>query len=256
MIPIKDYNPTTRFAVVTAALIAINVLVYFGVQQREGAQQRFSYDRAAIPRELVKQRPLTYAEINYATTGFSDHACGVPAPEGANRPAFPHKQVDLAVLYSMFLHGSLLHIGGNMLFLWVFGNNIEDKMGSLRYAIFYLLSGVVATLAHVAAQPDSTVPLIGASGAIAGVMGAYLVLFPRVRIRTVFIFFFILIRDVPAMWLLLAWFVLQFFTGNSSGVAWVAHVGGFAFGALVALIFRSRLQPGPPPAPPAWRGGY
>src|SRR5207248_3088798 len=109
VIPIKDYNPTTRFAVVTAALIAINVLVY---------------------------------------------------------------------------------IGGNMLFLWVFGNNIEDKMGSLRYAIFYLLSGVVATLAHVAAQPDSTVPLIGASGAIAGVMGAYLVLFPRVRIRTVFIFFF------------------------------------------------------------------
>ena len=87
-------------------------------------------------------------------------------------------------------------------------------------------------------------------------MGAYLVLFPRVRIRTLFIFFFILIRDVPAMWLLLAWFVLQFFTGNSSGVAWVAHVGGFAFGALVALIFRSRLQPGPPPAPPAWRGGY
>jgi membrane associated rhomboid family serine protease len=257
VIPIKDYNPTTRFAVVTAALIAINVLVYFGLQQRQGAQDQFSYERAAIPCELVKQRPLSLVEVELTRRGISDQACGVVAPAGiGNRPEFPHKQVDLAVLYSMFLHGGLLHIGGNMLFLWVFGNNIEDKMGSARYAIFYLVSGVVATLAHVAAQPDSTVPLIGASGAIAGVMGAYLVLFPRVRIRTVFIFFLILIRDVPAMWLLLAWFVLQFFTGNSSGVAWVAHVGGFAFGALVALIFRSRLQPGPPPAPPAWRGGY
>ena len=102
---------------------------------------------------------------------------------------------------------------------------------------------MVATLAHVAVQPDSTVPLIGASGAIAGVMGAYLVLFPHVRIRTVFIFIFILIRDIPAMWLLAVWFVLQFFTGNDSGVAWVAHVGGFVFGALVALLFRGRLRP-------------
>ena len=257
MLPIKDYNPTARFAVVTAALIAINVLVYFGVQQREGAQEQFSYERAAIPCELVKQRPLTLVEIELTVRGISDQACGVAAPEGfANRPEFPDKQVDLAVLYSMFLHGSLLHIGGNMLFLWVFGNNIEDKMGRVKYAIFYLVSGVIATLANVAVQPDSTVPLIGASGAIAGVMGAYLVLFPRVRIRTVFIFILILIRDIPAMWLLLAWFVLQFFTGNGSGVAWVAHVGGFVFGALVALIFRSRLLPNPPPAPPAWRGGY
>src|SRR6185295_18797591 len=108
--------------------------------------------------------------------------------------------------------------------LWVFGNNIEDLMGRVKYTIFYLLSGVVATLAHVAVQPDSTVPLIGASGAIAGVMGAYLVLFPRVRSRRVFIFILILIRDIPAMWLLLAGFGLQFFTGNGSGVAWVAHV--------------------------------
>ena len=158
----------------------------------------------------------------------------------------------------MFLHGNLLHIGGNMLFLWVFGNNIEDRMGIVPYGVFYLLSGVVATLAHVAVQPDSTVPLIGASGAVAGVMGAYLVLFPRVRIRTVFLFILILIRDVPAMWLLLAWFVLQFFpfvTGNDSGVAYMAHVGGFVFGAAVAFLFRGRLRPAPPPpSPPVWRG--
>jgi membrane associated rhomboid family serine protease len=256
VLPIKDYNPTTRFAVVTAALIAINVLVYFGVQQREGAQGRLTFERAAIPCELVEQRPLSLVEIELTTRGISDEACGIAAPEGlADQPVFPNKQVDLAVLYSMFLHGSLLHIGGNMLFLWVFGNNIEDKMGPVPYAIFYLLSGVVATFAHVAVQPDSTVPLIGASGAVAGVMGAYLVLFPRVQIRTVFIVFLILIRDIPAMWLLLAWFALQFFTGNESGVAWVAHVGGFVFGALVALLFRGRLRPAPPPAPPpVWRG--
>ena len=256
MIPIKDYNPTSRFALVTFILIAINVLVYFGVQQRESSQDVFTFERAAIPCELVKQRPLTIVEVELTARGVSDDSCGIETPEGiGNQEAFPNKQVDLAVLYSMFLHGGLLHIAGNMLFLWVFGNNIEDKMGAVPYAIFYLLSGVVATLAHVAVQPNSTVPLIGASGAVAGVMGAYLVLFPRVRIRTVFIVFLILIRDIPAMWLLIAWFALQFFTGNDSGVAWVAHVGGFVFGALVALLFRGRLRPTPPPpAPPVWRG--
>src|SRR6266516_570700 len=149
VIPIKDYNPTTRFAVVTASLIAINILVYFGVQQREGAQQRLSFERAAIPCEVVKQRPLSLVEIELTTRGISDHACGIAAPEGiANRPLFPHKQVDLAILYSMFLHGSLLHIGGNMLFLWVFGNNIEDILGPFAYLLFYLLAGLVAAAAH------------------------------------------------------------------------------------------------------------
>jgi membrane associated rhomboid family serine protease len=256
VIPIKDYNPTSRFAVVTAVLLAANVLVYFGVQQRQGTQDAFTFERAAIPCELKEQRPLSVQEIGETVRGNTE-ACGAEAFTPLfNQEAFPNKNVYLAVLYSMFLHGSLLHIGFNMLFLWVFGNNIEDKMGVVPYAAFYLLAGVVATVAHIAVQPDSTVPLIGASGAIAGVMGAYLVVFPRVRIRTAFIVFLIFIRDVPAMWLLLAWFVLQFFTGSDSGVAWVAHVGGFVFGALVALVFRSRLRPAPPPAPPVWRGGY
>ena len=256
MIPIKDYNPTSRFALVTFLLIAINVIVYFGVQQREGAEDVLTFERAAIPCELVKQRPLTIVEVELTRRGVSDDSCGIETPELlGDQEAFPDKQVDLAVLYSMFLHGGLLHIAGNMLFLWVFGNNIEDRMGPILYPIFYLVSGVVATLAHVAVQPNSTVPLIGASGAVAGVMGAYLVLFPRVKIRTVFIVFLILIRDIPAMWLLIAWFALQFFTGNDSGVAWVAHVGGFVFGALVALLFRGRLRPtSPPPGPPVWRG--
>jgi membrane associated rhomboid family serine protease len=253
VIPIKDYNPTTRFAVVTALLIAANVLVYFGVQQRQGVADTFTFEVAAIPCELVEQRPLSRVEIALTQRGY-DEACEIRTESIiGSQPEFPKKQVNVAVLYSMFMHGSLLHIGGNMLFLWVFGNNIEDKMGVIPYALFYLVSGVVATLAHVAVQPDSSVPLIGASGAVAGVMGAYLVLFPTVPIRTVFIFFFILIRDVPALWLLMAWFALQFFTNPASGVAWVAHVGGFVFGALVALLFRGRLRRLPPPA---WRPRY
>jgi membrane associated rhomboid family serine protease len=143
----------------------------------------------------------------------------------------------------MFLHGGWLHLGGNMLFLWVFGNNIEDRMGSGPYLGFYLLAGLAAAAAHIAVQPDSTVPVVGASGAVAGVMGAYLVLFPNVRIRSLFFFFFILFRDVPAKWLLGFWFVSQFFINPADGVAWVAHVGGFAFGALVALVLRDRLRP-------------
>jgi membrane associated rhomboid family serine protease len=258
VIPIKDYNPTRRFAAVTAVLIAVNVLVYFGVQQRQGTQDAFTFERAAIPCELKEQRPLTILEIEATVRGVTDEACDARAAlPTLNREAFPDKNVYLSVLYSMFLHGSLLHIGFNMLFLWVFGNNIEDTMGPLPYLAFYLLAGVAATVAHAAVQPESTVPLIGASGAIAGVMGAYLVLFPRVHIRTLFVFILLFIRDVPAMWLLLAWFVLQFFTGNESGIAWVAHVGGFVFGAVVAFLFRSRLRPASPPeTPPVWRGGY
>ncbi len=158
---------------------------------------------------------------------------------------FPDKNVYLALLYSMFLHGSLLHIGGNMLFLWIFGNNIEDRMTPVPYLAFYLVSGLVASAAHILVQPNSTIPVIGASGAVAGVMGAYLVLFPNVRIRTLFLFLLVLIRDIQAKWLLGFWFVLQFFTNPSAGVAWVAHVGGFVFGALVALFLRGRPQPAP-----------
>src|SRR5207253_8078046 len=134
------------------------------------------------------------------------------------------------ILYSMFLHGSLLHIAGNMLFLWIFGNNIEDKMGPVWYLVFYLAGGLVAAAAHIIVQPTSTVPVVGASGAIAAVMGAYLVLFPNAPIRTVFIFFIFFLRDIRAKWLLIFWFISQFFISPGEGVAWVAHVGGFIFG--------------------------
>ncbi|HVL07415.1 MAG TPA: rhomboid family intramembrane serine protease [Acidimicrobiales bacterium] len=246
MIPLKDYNPTRRFPVITLILIAINVGVYFFVQRpfdETTSQARFSYEVAAIPCEVVQGRPLTEQEV-VRTLQFDDESACQRNPAPGDEEVFPNKSVWLALLYSMFLHGSLLHIAGNMLFLWIFGNNIEDRMGIGGYIGFYLLAGLAASAAHILVQPDSTVPVVGASGAIAGVMGAYLVLFPSVRIRSLIILFVIvLFRDIPAKWLLGIWFVTQFFTNPNEGVAWVAHVGGFVFGALVAFFLRERLRP-------------
>jgi membrane associated rhomboid family serine protease len=252
VIPLKDYNPTSRVAWVTAVLIAVNVVVFVFVQRpydRNVSQAKFSYRWAAIPCEVTTGRPLSTDEIALTLDASSNdqNACHQSTPARDDSPVFPGKEVFLAVLYSMFLHGSWLHIGGNMLFLWVFGNNIEDAMGPFPYLAFYLVSGVAAAAAHIAAQPSSTVPIVGASGAIAGVMGAYLVLFPNVRIRSLLIFGLVLFRDIRAKWLLGFWFVLQFFTNPAEGVAWVAHVGGFVFGAAVALAFRDRLRPAPDP---------
>ena len=246
--PLKDDNPTRRVPFVTIALIAVNIGVYFLVQpsgipdRTAPAQQQqiddleFNLEYAAIPCEVTRGRPLTVEEIRDTFLSGDDTACrsdpDTPAP-------FADKQVWLAVLYSMFLHGGLLHLGGNMLFLWIFGNNIEDHLGHIRYVLFYLASGLAATVAHVAVQPDSTVPIVGASGAIAGIMGAYMVWFPNAPILTVFIFFFVLFRRIAAKWWLAGWFVLQFFTAPSSGVAWVAHVGGFVFGAAIGLLVRA-----------------
>jgi membrane associated rhomboid family serine protease len=183
----------------------------------------------------VEGRPLGIDEVADTFSAGDDTAC---ADGGAGTPLYPGKSVLLAVVTSMFLHGGLLHLAGNMLFLWIFGNNIEDRLGHLRYLAFYLAAGVVATLAHIAVQPDSTVPVVGASGAIAGVMGAYLVWFPKARVTTLFIFFVILFRQVQARWVLGIWFLSQFLVNPNDGVAWMAHVGGFVFGALVALLVR------------------
>jgi len=248
VIPLKDYNPTTRRAWITLGLIAINVFVYFLVQphgqgnvdpQSEAiTEAKFTYAHAAVPCEVTHGHPLTVAEINATLNTNDENACKTSLP--ASREAFPHKNVYLAVLYSMFLHGSLLHIGGNMLFLWIFGNNIEDRMGWIGYPIFYVIAGVVAAATQFAVTPASSVPIIGASGAIAGVMGAYLVLFPRAQILGLI---FIIPVRIQAFWFLGFWFVLQFLTSPSSGVAWVAHVGGFIFGALVAFPLRHHLRP-------------
>jgi membrane associated rhomboid family serine protease len=252
VIPLKDYNPTRRSPIVTLVIIAACVVIYFFVQPRQStlesdpaqeataAQEEVEWTvyNAAIPCELVKGRPLSQEEFNrtFESSTPDDTAC----ESDPNTPAeFPGKNVYLSVLYSMFLHGSILHLLGNMLFLWIFGNNIEDKRGHVQYAIFYLISGVVATAAHVAIDPSSTVPMVGASGAIAGVMGAYLVMFPNARIRSLIILgFFVLFRDIRAKWLLGIWFVMQFFTAPNSGVAWMAHVGGFVVGLVAGLMWR------------------
>jgi membrane associated rhomboid family serine protease len=238
MLPLFDRNPTRRTPVITVALIVVNVAVYFLLQQparnEPGGDTRYAFEHAAIPCEIVTGDPLDRDEITRTLSGNED-AC--VSNERAGEPeVFPEKQPWLSILYSMFLHGSLLHLGGNMLFLWIFGNNIEDRLGRLRYLAFYLLAGVVATGAHIAVNPSSTIPLVGASGAIAGVMGVYLIWFPRARILSL-VFGFLPV-DVPAMWVLGFWFVSQFFLNPASGVAAGAHVGGFVFGVLFGLVVR------------------
>ncbi len=172
----------------------------------------------------MHDRPLT-----------ADEVVGDCQAHPTGPPIYPHKNVWLAILFSMFLHASLLHIGGNMLFLWIFGNNVEDRLGHVGYLVFYLVAGVIATGAYILVNADSTVPLLGASGAIAAVMGAYLVSFPRARIRTLILVPPIILWPRLRAWVVLAfWFVSQFFLSPGSGVAWVAHVAGFTFGVLLA----------------------
>jgi membrane associated rhomboid family serine protease len=193
----------------------------------------FNLEWAAIPCELGTGEPLSVEEIEATFNRGDTSAC---VDDGTtDRSLFPDKLVFLGVLTSMFLHGSLLHLVGNMWFLWIFGNNIEDRLGHLNFVLFYVLGGVVATGTHYAVQPSSTVPVVGASGAIAAVMGAYALWFPNAPVRTIVFFF---LRDVSAKWFLGIWFFAQFFTGTDSGVAWMAHVGGFVFGAVVALVAR------------------
>jgi membrane associated rhomboid family serine protease len=256
MLPLRDENPTRRVPVVTVLLILANVAVYFLVQPDTtdaAGSAVFNLERAAIPCEVVENRPLSIGELRDTLQLGDGTACQGDDPVGP--PGFAGKQVLLAVLTSMFLHGSLLHLGGNMLFLWIFGNNVEDRLGPVPYLLFYVAAGVVATVAHIAVQPDSTVPVVGASGAIAGVMGAYLVWYPNAPILALI---FILFREVRAKWLLLFWVALQFLEpfNPNSGVAWVAHVGGFVFGVVGIFLLGGR--PHRPRWEPSWgwRRGY
>lgn len=261
VIPLRDENPTTRFPIVTIALLVANIAIFFVVQARQGdlEERRFLYEYAAIPCELIHGEPLSDRLAVECDPGRAPP--GVSATDLSARPLFPDKNVWLAALYSMFLHGGLLHLGGNMLFLWIFGNNIEDRLGPLLFAAFYLLAGFGATAAHVLSDSGSIVPVIGASGAIAGVMGAYLVWFPRARVLSLVpIFFIFTLVALPAVVVLVLWFLLQFLTSPDEGVAWVAHVGGFAFGAAVAWLLRPVFGP-PGPMPRrgpdnGWDGGF
>lgn len=154
----------------------------------------------------------------------------------------------LTLLTSMFLHGGIFHLGGNMLYLWIFGNNIEDSMGHARFVLFYALSGVAAALCQFVYDPASALPMVGASGAVSGVLGAYLLLFPYARIKTlIFIFIFITTVELPAIVLLTIWFFMQILFSDTQGVAWFAHIGGFLFGLITIKLFtlgKARARPG------------
>ena len=227
MFPLRDNNPTRRVPIVTFLLVAINVVV-FGYEFTLGpGLPHFVAAYGAIPYEITH-----FTDLVGAHAGSFEHTPG---------PSF----IPLTILTSMFMHGSVMHIFGNMLYLWIFGNNVEDILGRVRFLLFYLVCGVAAAFTHILVNADSTVPTVGASGAVAGVLGAYLVAYPRARVTTlVFLGIFIRLMEVPAAVLLVLWFVMQSLQGVLSlgvgemtgGVAWFAHVGGFLSGVAGVLV--------------------
>jgi membrane associated rhomboid family serine protease len=241
LIPIHDENPTRTFSVLTLGLIIANVLVFLvtpGFGMTESTELiKFLYNWGLVPWEITHQH-LTSVMLTISDSRLSLGQCpGVCTPD---------KTIYLSVFTSMFVHGGLLHIGGNMLFLWVFGNNIEDTVGKFWFLPFYLATGVAAALAHVVVNSESVLPTVGASGAIAGLLGAYIVLFPRAQVVSVPLIFILTTVRLPAAVVLGIWFISQFFIGTGqqagSGVAWMAHVGGFVAGALLILPFRFRAR--------------
>lgn len=235
MIPIGDDLPTLRTPYVTYAIVAITVAVWVLVQGAgfNDVQLATSVcNLGLVPGELTHRAPLGQA---------------VPIGQGL-ACAVDNQRINLLTpIISIFLHGSWGHILGNMLYFWVFGNNVEDSMGHGRFAVFYLLCGLAAAATHVFLNPASPVPTVGASGAISGIMGAYLVLYPRARVRMLFFFILIFIRPLPAWVVLIFWFATQVLTGLpelmtlkpdvSGGVAVWAHVGGFVAGAALIKLF-------------------
>jgi len=242
LFPFKDNIPTDRFPVVTVALIALNVIAYFFWQQ--GGISLGDPTNAHFQENLVR-----YAEFPYEVTHPGEQC--IPGGSGytcsdAYGPQYDLPPTWLTVFTAMFMHGGLFHLGGNMLFLWVFGNNVEDSMGSVKFVIFYLLSGVAAGAGQLLVNADAAIPNIGASGAVAGVLGGYILLFPRARVLTlIFIVFFFTIIELPAMLILAFWFIQQvlfgYFDLNSGGegggVAYFAHIGGFVFGLAAIKLF-------------------
>jgi membrane associated rhomboid family serine protease len=227
VIPLRDANPTRRVPIVTVAIILACIAAFLLELQRsseggDAALGQFIARWGVVPRELV-------AAIKAGQIISTETA---------------------TLVTSQFLHGGLVHIGGNLLYLWIFGNNVEDRFGPVRFLIFYLVGGILAALAQVAIDPTSSVPTIGASGAIAAVLGAYVVLFPAARVTTaIFVVFFFQLIELPAVVVLVFWFLLQVLNGlvslgvnattSAGGVAVFAHIGGFVFGAAVALVVKN-----------------
>jgi rhomboid family protein len=244
LIPLKDNIPTRRFPVLTVALIVINVIVYFGLQH--GGITHGPNDNEVVRWGLIPYE-LTHPGKHCDLVAGGQVAC--EGQRGVSGQASAQPNTWLTMFSSIFMHGSILHIAGNMLFLWIFGNNIEDSMARWRFVIFYLLGGLIANMAQVAVGPDSTAPGIGASGAIAAVLGGYALLYPRARVITaVILIFFITLLDLPALLVLGGWFLLQILDAavnnplGGSGVAYFAHIGGFIFGLLLIKLFADRVN--------------
>ncbi|HWQ69799.1 MAG TPA: rhomboid family intramembrane serine protease [Patescibacteria group bacterium] len=220
MIPLRDNIPANRAPVLTIGLIAVNILVY--------VNQMMLPPRAAV--QFIHLYGLIPLEIS------------------GGDPLIPHPvPLYATLLTSMFVHGGLFHLGGNMLYLWIFGDNVEDRMGRFKFLIFYLLSGMGAAAAQIWADPDSKIPMVGASGAISGVLGAYLFLFPHARVLTLIpLGFFYRIMEIPALVVLGFWIIVQVLNGvmtlgvQVGGVAWLAHVGGFVAGLVMVIPFAGR----------------
>lgn len=222
MIPLKDNNPTSRFPLITVVLVSLNVIVFLYTDILGFGDVAFIARFGLIPYNVVTAGKLTASGPLMAGGSF---------------------------ITSQFLHGGFFHLAGNMLFLWIFGNNIEDRMGSFRFIAFYLTCGIIAGAAQIIPDPHSHIPMIGASGAVAGVMGAYLLEYPKAKILTlIWILFFVRLIWLPAFFIILYWVALQLFYqfslgGESSGVAYMAHIGGFAAGLVffkLFLLFRGK----------------
>lgn len=232
MIPLHDDNPTRTFPFITVVFILANILVFFyQVSLGPVSGRLFVYQFGAVP------------AVIFGRDALPSGVAAIPA--------------SLSLLTSMFLHGGFLHLAGNMLFLWIFGNNIEDSMGHVRFIVFYAACGVIAALSHGLVEPNSAVPMIGASGAISGVLGAYLLLFPRAHVLVLIpLGFFMQLVRIPAGFVLGFWFLLQFLSGTAAvgrsggGIAWFAHIGGFLAGMVLIGFFKHRrvrfFNPPPP----------
>jgi membrane associated rhomboid family serine protease len=226
MIPLKDDNPRKGIPFVTIGLIVLNVIVQIYQWHLGRGADAFVYRLGVIPWELTHFQELPNLKFGYQSE-------------------IPNL---LTIFTSLFIHGGLLHLAGNMLYLWIFGDNVEALMGPLRFLVFYIACGTAAAFSQIILSPDSTVPMVGASGAISGVLGAYLVRFPGAKISVFFIFFFIIrIIKIPALIVLGFWFIMQIASGFGSlgsgqagGVAWFAHVGGFLAGMGLISFFEKR----------------
>jgi membrane associated rhomboid family serine protease len=261
VIPIADANRSRRVPWVTIGLIVVNILVFLLWESTLQAQEQetFFYCNGMIAYEVTHQTNLADGGTDARAALAEDHGSEEAAALQRDlQRRCPDKNWALALLVSTFLHGGWLHLLGNMLYLWIFGDNVEDRLGHLPYLGFYLVGGIAADGLQIAFDTSSTVPNVGASGAIAAVLGAYLYLFPGARVRTlVFLLVFITWIELPAAVVLGGWFILQLFSGISSvgeqgsGVAYWAHVGGWVFGYLYAwLFYRNRRADSPSRAGP------